>query len=153
MLWWFAETTLIAGLLAGVAASLGRVRSIGPTARHLLWLVVLVKLMVPPVIPSPWPLPVSMDWPFAWRLPLSETSPAILPEPSEAIAQDVIPEQEPLSPETEPVAPAPAPVVVLASASGHAAEARPAIARLDGGPEPAERRGWAWGPPDASTLR
>ena len=56
MLWWFVETTLVAGLLAGAAALLGRLRTISPTARHLLWLVVLIKLIMPPVIRSPWAL-------------------------------------------------------------------------------------------------
>ena len=48
MLWWFAETTFVAALLACVAALAGRLRAIGPSARHLLWLVVLIKLMTPP---------------------------------------------------------------------------------------------------------
>src|SRR3954454_20565631 len=104
MLWWFAETTLIAGLLAGVAAALGRVRSIGPTARHLLWLVVLVKLMVPPVIPSPWPLPSPMDWPFARWVPTDEPLPAVLPEHLELIAHDSASETGRLSPDAEPEA-------------------------------------------------
>ncbi len=64
MLWWFVETTLVAGLLAGAAALCGRLRSISSTARHLLWLVVLVKLIMPPVIHSPWELPASRAfWP------------------------------------------------------------------------------------------
>ena len=45
---WFVETTLVALGLAIVAILASRLRSIGPTARHLLWLVVLVKLMTPP---------------------------------------------------------------------------------------------------------
>ncbi len=56
-LWWFAETTLVAAGLAVVAALAGRLRSIGPTARHALWLVVLVKLMTPPLVSWPWPAP------------------------------------------------------------------------------------------------
>ena len=42
MLGWFVETTLVASSLAVIAAMASRLRSIGPTARHLLWLVVLV---------------------------------------------------------------------------------------------------------------
>ena len=56
MLWWFAETTFVAGLLACVAALAGRLRVIGPSARHVLWLVVLIKLLMPPVIKAPWPV-------------------------------------------------------------------------------------------------
>ena len=42
MVGWFIETTLVASGLAIVAALASRFRSIGPTARHLLWLVVLL---------------------------------------------------------------------------------------------------------------
>jgi beta-lactamase regulating signal transducer with metallopeptidase domain len=58
MLGWFVETTLVASGLAVVAASAGRLRSIGPTARHALWLVVLLKLMTPPLFCWPW----AADW-------------------------------------------------------------------------------------------
>ena len=54
MLWWFAETTLVAALLACVAALAGRLRAISPSARHVLWLVVLIKLITPPLIKAPW---------------------------------------------------------------------------------------------------
>ena len=53
MLGWFAETTLVASALAAVVALAGRVRPIGPTARHILWLAVLVKLMTPPLVSWP----------------------------------------------------------------------------------------------------
>ncbi len=59
MVGWFAETTLVASALAAVAALAGRVRPIGPTARHVLWLAVLVKLVTPPL--------VSWPWASAWR--------------------------------------------------------------------------------------
>ena len=54
MLWWFAETTFVAALLACVAALAGRLGAIGPSARHILWLVVLIKLITPPLIKAPW---------------------------------------------------------------------------------------------------
>ena len=54
MLGWFVETTLVASGLAVVAALASRLRSIGPTARHLLWLVVLVRLVTPPLVCWPW---------------------------------------------------------------------------------------------------
>ncbi len=78
MLIWFAETTLVAGLLAVVAAGAGRLRRIGPTARHLLWLAVLVKLLSPPL----------MSWPWALRWPESRIATPPAPEPS----LDVLPE-------------------------------------------------------------
>ncbi len=54
MLIWFAETTIVAAALAGVAAIAGRSRSIGPTARHLLWLAVVIRMVTPPVAAWPW---------------------------------------------------------------------------------------------------
>ena len=57
MLGWFAETTLVASGLAAVAILAGRLRSIGPTARHALWLVVLIKMMTPPLVSWPWAAP------------------------------------------------------------------------------------------------
>ena len=66
MLWWFVETTLIAGVLSGLAALLGRLRTMDPTARHLLWLVVLIKFVTPPVIHSPWAVPrPEINWPVS----------------------------------------------------------------------------------------
>ena len=64
LFWWFAETTLIAGLLAVVALAVGRLRSLGPSTRHLLWLVVLIKMMTPPIIHAPSPL---QAWEFGDR--------------------------------------------------------------------------------------
>jgi beta-lactamase regulating signal transducer with metallopeptidase domain len=58
---WFAETTLVASALAVVAMLLGRVRRIGPAVRHVLWLVVLVKLVTPPLVHWPWSRPWSLD--------------------------------------------------------------------------------------------
>ncbi|MFO0889618.1 MAG: M56 family metallopeptidase [Isosphaeraceae bacterium] len=53
-LWWFVETTLIAGLLAVLASLCGRLRGIDASTRHLVWLIVLVKLLFPPLFNSPW---------------------------------------------------------------------------------------------------
>ena len=61
MLIWFAETTLIASILAAVALLGGRWRRIGPVARHALWLVVLVKLVTPPIVCWPRPALLSSD--------------------------------------------------------------------------------------------
>jgi len=68
MLWWFAETSLIAGLLAVLAAGFSRLRPISPTTRHLLWLAVLIKFLTPPLVSSPW----AVAWP-------AETMPAAEP--------------------------------------------------------------------------
>src|SRR5947209_4532862 len=62
MLLWFAETALVATVLAAVAALAPRLRALGPAARHALWLVVLVKLVTPPLVRSPWP--IAAPWEF-----------------------------------------------------------------------------------------
>ena len=61
MLWWFAQTTLVAGSLAVVATLAGRWKRLGAEARHALWLVVLIKLAIPPFIAWPWNVPDA--WP------------------------------------------------------------------------------------------
>jgi hypothetical protein len=60
MLVWLTETTLIAAVLAVVAALAGRWHRLGPGARHALWLVVMLKLVTPPVLSWPWA--ASMAW-------------------------------------------------------------------------------------------
>ncbi|WP_165234089.1 M56 family metallopeptidase [Aquisphaera insulae] len=77
MLWWFAETTLVAGSLAAAAALCGRLTALGAPARHLLWVLVLVKLVTPPVVPAPWSVPLPI-------LPAAEPS----GEPAEIAASD-----------------------------------------------------------------
>jgi beta-lactamase regulating signal transducer with metallopeptidase domain len=55
MLWWLAETTIVAAALAGAAALLCRHLRPRPAIRHALWLVVLLKLLSPPLMEWPWP--------------------------------------------------------------------------------------------------
>ena len=92
MLGWIVETTLVATGLAVVAALAGRLRSIGPTARHLLWLVVLVKLVTPPLVSlalgralggpdvalhryqRPWPCVDADDSPSSPSMPFAEAT-------------------------------------------------------------------------------
>jgi beta-lactamase regulating signal transducer with metallopeptidase domain len=57
---WLVLHTLGALALAVVALSLGRWLRLGPAARHALWLVVLIKLLAPPVVSWPWSLPVTL---------------------------------------------------------------------------------------------
>jgi beta-lactamase regulating signal transducer with metallopeptidase domain len=57
MLWWLAQNTLIAAVLAGIVALLCRYGRFNPAVKHALWLVVLVKLVMPPVVEWPWALP------------------------------------------------------------------------------------------------
>ena len=50
MVWWTAQNLVIASLLAAGVWVLCRVKRIGPTARHAMWVVVLVKLLTPPLV-------------------------------------------------------------------------------------------------------
>src|SRR5262249_34952174 len=95
MLGWFAETTMVAAALAVVAALAGRVRPIGPTARHVLWLAVLVKLVAPPVVSWPWAVDWrDLDWPaLVCRGEATSPAPAV-----RARAADIRSIQTPTSP-------------------------------------------------------
>jgi beta-lactamase regulating signal transducer with metallopeptidase domain len=54
LLWWFGQNTItIAVLVLFVAAACGVFRY-RPAAQHVLWLVVLLKFLTPPIITWPW---------------------------------------------------------------------------------------------------
>jgi len=72
MLWWFAETALVAAVLAALATLAGRSGRFGPEARHAFWLVVLVRLVLPPVVSWPWSIP----GPWAGRPVVANPAPA-----------------------------------------------------------------------------
>lgn len=57
MLGWSAQTTVIAMVLAAIAILASRSARLGPAARHMFWLVVLIKLVTPPVVNWPWSPP------------------------------------------------------------------------------------------------
>jgi beta-lactamase regulating signal transducer with metallopeptidase domain len=57
MLWWLAQNALAAGLLAGLVTLVCRFVRLSPAVQHALWLVVLIKLVTPPLLLWPWPLP------------------------------------------------------------------------------------------------
>lgn len=65
MLGWFAETTLVAAALAALASLLCRWGRVAAEARHALWLVVVLKFLIPPVI----------AWPLRWDDPRPDPSP------------------------------------------------------------------------------
>src|SRR5687767_2299457 len=54
MLWWTIQNLAVAAVLAGAAWALCRSGRIGPVGRHALWLVVLIKLVTPPLVSWPW---------------------------------------------------------------------------------------------------
>lgn len=62
MSWWLIHNTLTAGLLAAAVVLICRWRAAHPALRHALWLVVLAKLIAPP-------LPV---WSFAWPAAMTD---------------------------------------------------------------------------------
>ena len=84
MLWWFAETTCVAMVLACAAGLIGRLPRMGPTARHILWVVVLIKLLTPPVVRSPWPVSLPDAWLAASAKPAPPEAPSIQPGPPPA---------------------------------------------------------------------
>jgi len=54
MIWWMLQTFIITAVLAGCVWMLCRIVRPGPAMQHALWLVLLIKLVVPPVFPWPW---------------------------------------------------------------------------------------------------
>jgi hypothetical protein len=58
MLWWIMQNVI----LVAVAVSLiCRWKRLSPAVRHALWLVVLIKLLTPPLFVWPWGIPVSAE--------------------------------------------------------------------------------------------
>ena len=57
MAWWIFQNVVITAGLVAAMAMLCRFTSIGPVARHALWLVVLVKFVTPPLVVWPWVAP------------------------------------------------------------------------------------------------
>jgi len=53
VLWWLAQNAVLAGLLATAVALACRIGRFRPAVRHALWLVVLLKLVTPPVFAWP----------------------------------------------------------------------------------------------------
>ena len=54
MLWWLLQNALVATVLAGLVALFCRFARPSPAVRHALWLIVLIKLMAPPIVYWPW---------------------------------------------------------------------------------------------------
>ena len=74
MFQWLIVHTVTTAALAGVVLTASRWFRLGPAARHLLWLVVVVKFLTPPVVYWPWALPIFSPAP-AVALPTT-TAPA-----------------------------------------------------------------------------
>ncbi|HEV3082344.1 MAG TPA: M56 family metallopeptidase [Gemmataceae bacterium] len=57
MFWWLGQNLVTAAVLACLVAALCRLGRFRPAVRHALWLVVLLKLLVPPLVNWPWAVP------------------------------------------------------------------------------------------------
>jgi beta-lactamase regulating signal transducer with metallopeptidase domain len=67
--WLIVHTIVVAAAVLIVTAA-ARCFRLGPAARHLLWLIVLIKFLTPPLVYWPWTLPVSVpDSPPATAAP------------------------------------------------------------------------------------
>jgi beta-lactamase regulating signal transducer with metallopeptidase domain len=77
---WMLQSLAVAGLLAALVHVACRVGRIGPVGRHALWLLVLVKLLTPPVVVLHWP----------WVIPAPRLTDVTSRFGSEARAPDVV---------------------------------------------------------------
>jgi beta-lactamase regulating signal transducer with metallopeptidase domain len=57
MLAWTLQNTVLGGVMAGLVVVACRLRRVSPATRHVLWVLVLVKLMTPPLVSWPWRWP------------------------------------------------------------------------------------------------
>jgi beta-lactamase regulating signal transducer with metallopeptidase domain len=93
MLWWLAQNALVAVVLAVVVGVLCRTCRFRPAVRHALWLIVLVKLIAPPLLPWSWPaeespvdscadteLAPAVEEPRVWQLASAQPSEELSPE-------------------------------------------------------------------------
>ena len=65
LLWWFGQNTLAALVMIPCVMMVCRLFRDRPAVQHLLWLVVLMKLVTPPIVAWPWTVDEirSMAWP------------------------------------------------------------------------------------------
>src|SRR5579872_3278609 len=93
MLGWSAQTTVIALVLAAVAILASRSKQLGPSARHMLWLVVLIKLLTPPVLNWPWSAPTLWS-PAASQPAVTEAAPAPATTAPRTITPAIVDDEE-----------------------------------------------------------
>ena len=61
MLWWLEQNMVSVAILACAVALLCRLCRFRPAVQHALWLVVLIKLLMPPLVAWPWAVPKFMS--------------------------------------------------------------------------------------------
>lgn len=82
MLWWTAQNALVSALLAAAVAVACRADRFSPAVKHALWLLVLVKLVTPPI--------AAYRLPAAWEARLQMlTAQHVPPPPSTADTLDL----------------------------------------------------------------
>jgi beta-lactamase regulating signal transducer with metallopeptidase domain len=91
MLWWLAESTILASILAGLVALICRCFRPRPAVRHALWLVVLIKLLTPPLIHWPWPM--TGLWTNVNQKEVSDSPPDSFSDSTQPIAANELPDQ------------------------------------------------------------
>lgn len=60
--WWMAQNAAVTALLVPVVLTACRMRRSRPAEQHLLWLLLLVKLVTPPLVQWPWPAGDFTTW-------------------------------------------------------------------------------------------
>ncbi|MSR59636.1 MAG: M56 family metallopeptidase [Planctomycetaceae bacterium] len=87
---WIIQSTLFAAVLALAVSAACRTRRFVPAVRHALWLIVLIKLVTPPIVALPVSL-LPIAWPdFDWAATDFSDSDTIAPEPT-ALEDDLAP--------------------------------------------------------------
>lgn len=103
VLWWTCQNVVVTAALAGVVWAACRALRLGPVGRHALWLIVLVKLLTPPLVVWPWAVHAPLGWAGVGTQPLpaqvaitappadsTVAQPATAAPPPETVAADVV---------------------------------------------------------------
>src|SRR5947209_10598714 len=112
MLLWLLQNTVLAALLAVGVAVFCRLARPNPAVRHILWLVVLARLLMPPGLHWPWSLPDPLEAkpPAVAAVVLPEPVVEPTAPPVGAETETFLATVEPSEPEETPAAAAPVPV-------------------------------------------
>jgi bla regulator protein BlaR1 len=73
---WCAETLVLALVMTSIVMVATRWRRFGPAARHALWLVILIKMVTPPLVYWPW----SRSWEMPTQIEVPIASETLSPE-------------------------------------------------------------------------
>ncbi|WP_020472725.1 M56 family metallopeptidase [Zavarzinella formosa] len=102
LLWWLAANTVTVAVMIPVVMAGCRLFRHRPAVQHLLWVIVLVKLITPPLVSLPWPT-ASLER-VAEPVPLPQPTTTIEEMPLPRIDSSRLPESLPKSLPTEVVA-------------------------------------------------